>query len=49
MFKTSIAALAAAPLLSGAAFAGPYVNLEATGSYPDGAYSSGGLLSLIHI
>ena len=46
MFKTSIAALAAAPLLaSGAAFAGPYVNLEATGSYPDGAYS----LSLIHI
>ena len=55
MFKTTIAALAAAPLLaSGAAFAGPYVNLEATGSYPDGAYSSGGLeavvgLSLIHI
>ena len=44
MFKTSIAALAAAPLLaSGAAFAGPYVNLEATGSYPDGAYTSGGL------
>ena len=44
MFKTSIAALAAAPLLaSGAAFAGPYVNLEATGSYPDGAYESGGL------
>ena len=40
MFKTSIAALAAAPLLaSGAAFAGPYVNLEATGSYPDGAYT----------
>ena len=32
MFKTSIAALAAAPLLaSGVAFAGPYVNLEATG------------------
>ena len=55
MFKTSIAALAAAPLLAtGAAFAGPYVNLEATGSYPDGAYESGGLeavvgLSLIHI
>ena len=44
MFKTSIAALAAAPLLaSGAAFAGPYVNLEATGSYPDGEYTSGGL------
>ena len=44
MFKTSIAALAAAPLLaSGAAFAGPYVNVEATGSYPDGAYTSGGI------
>ena len=44
MFKTSIAALAAAPLLaSGAAFAGPYVNLEMSGSYPDGAYSSGNL------
>ena len=48
MFKTSIAALAAAPLLaSGAAFAGPYVNWEATGSYPDGAYSSGGLEAVI--
>ncbi len=48
MFKTSIAALAAAPLLaSGAAFAGPYVNLEATGSYPDGAYSSGGLEAVV--
>ena len=48
MFKTSIAALAAAPLLaSGAAFAGPSVNLEATGSYPDGAYSSGGLEAVI--
>ena len=42
MLKTSIAALAAAPLLaSGAAFAGPYVNLEMSGAYPDGAYSSG--------
>ena len=39
MFKSTIAAVAASPfLLSGAAFAGPYVNLEATGSYPDGAY-----------
>ena len=48
MFKTSIAALAAAPLLaSGAAFVGPYVNLEATGSYPDGAYSSGGLEAVV--
>ena len=42
--KSTIAAVAATPLLiSGAAFAGPYVNLEANGSYPDGAYSSGGL------
>ena len=48
MFKTSIAALAAAPLLAtGAAFAGPYVNLEATGSYPDGAYESGGLAAVV--
>ena len=48
MFKTSIAALAAAPLLaSGVAFAGPYVNLEATGSYPDGAYESGGLEAVV--
>ena len=37
-------ALAATPLLfSGSAFAGPYVNLEASGSYPDGAYFSGAL------
>ena len=42
--KSTIAAAAASPFLfAGAAFAGPYVNLEATGSYPDGAYSSGGL------
>jgi hypothetical protein len=39
--KTSIAALAAAPFLfTGAAFAGPYVNVEANASYPDGDYSS---------
>ena len=38
--KSTIAAVAASPFLfTGAAFAGPYVNLEATGSYPDGAYS----------
>ena len=43
-----IAAVAASPFLfAGAAFAGPYVNLEATGSYPDGAYSSGGLEAVI--
>ena len=44
MIKKTFAALAATPLLfSGAAFAGPYVNLEASGSYPDGAYTSGAL------
>ena len=48
MIKSTIAAVAATPLLvSGAAFAGPYVNLEATGSYPDGAYTSGGLEAVI--
>ena len=48
MFKTSIAAIAAAPFLAtSAAFAGPYVNLEATGSYPDGAYTSGGLEAVL--
>ena len=42
MIKSTIAALAATPLLfTSAAFAGPYVNVEASGSYPDGAYSSG--------
>ena len=40
--KSTIAALAASPFLfAGAAFAGPYVNVEASGSYPDGAYESG--------
>ena len=48
MIKSTIAAVAATPLLvSGAAFAGPYVNLEATGSYPDGAYTSGGLEAVV--
>jgi len=46
--KSTIAAIAATPLLvSGAAFAGPYVNLEASGSYPDGAYTSGALEAVI--
>ena len=46
--KSTIAAAAASPFLfAGAAFAGPYVNLEATGSYPDGAYSSGGLEAVV--
>ena len=40
--KTTIAAAAASPFLfAGAAFAGPYVNIEANGSYPDGSYTSG--------
>ena len=39
--KSTIAALAASPLLlSGAAFAGPYVNVEANATYPDGDYTS---------
>ena len=42
--KSTIAAVFAAPfLLSSAAFAGPYVNVEANGSYPDGEYTSGNL------
>ena len=41
--KSTLAAAAAAPfLLSSAAFAGPYVNVEANASYPDGDYSSAG-------
>ena len=48
MIKSTIAAVAATPFLfAGAAFAGPYVNLEATGSYPDGAYASGGLEGVV--
>ena len=42
--KATIAALAASTLsISGAAIAGPYVNIEANGSYPDGSYKSGNL------
>ena len=42
--KSTIAAVAASPFLfAGAAFAGPYVNVEANGSYPDGDYTSGNL------
>ena len=38
--KSTIAAIAASPfLLAGAAFAGPYVNVESNLSYPDGEYS----------
>jgi len=39
--KSTIAAIAASPfLLAGAAFAGPYVNVESNLAYPDGDYSS---------
>ena len=42
--KSTIAAVAASPFLfAGAAFAGPYVNVEANGSYPDGNYTEGAL------
>ena len=42
--KSTIAALAASPFLfAGAAFAGPYVNVEANGSYPAGEYAGGNL------
>ena len=38
--KSTIAAVAASPfLLAGAAFAGPYVNVESNLSFPDGDYS----------
>ena len=40
MFKPLIAALAASPLIAGSAFAGPYVNVEANASYPDGDYDA---------
>ena len=41
--KSTIAAVAASPfLLAGAAFAGPYVNVESNLSYPDGDYASTG-------
>ncbi len=40
--KSTIAAVAASPfILAGAAFAGPYVNVESNLSYPDGDYSTG--------
>ena len=38
--KSTIAAVAASPFLfAGAAFAGPYVNIESNLTYPDGDYS----------
>ena len=46
--KSTIAAIEASPfLLAGAAFAGPYVNVESNISYPDGDYS--GATTDLHI
>ena len=46
--KSTIAAVAASPfLLAGAAFAGPYVNVESNIGYPDGDYS--GATTDIHV
>jgi len=46
--KSTIAAIAASPFLfAGAAFAGPYVNVESNISYPDGDYS--GATTDLHI
>ena len=46
--KSTIAAVAASPfLLAGAAFAGPYVNVESNISYPDGDYT--GATTDLHI
>ena len=38
MFKSVIAAAAAAPLFAGAAFAGPYVNVEANSGWTGSNY-----------
>ena len=47
-FKSTIAAVAASPfLLAGAAFAGPYVNVESNIGYPDGDYD--GATTDLHI
>ena len=46
--KSTIAAIAASPFLfAGAAFAGPYVNVESNLSYPDGEYS--GATTDVHV
>ena len=39
MIKSAFAALAAAPLFAGAAFAGPYVNVEANSGFTGSNYS----------
>ena len=40
MFKSAIAAVAAAPLFAGAAFAGPYVNVETNAGYTGTDYNA---------
>ena len=39
MIKSVFAATAALSMSAGAAFAGPYVNIEGNASYPDGEYT----------
>ena len=43
MFKSTIAALAAAPLFAGAAMAGPYVNVESNSGFYGSDYSGTGI------
>ena len=40
MIKSALAAVAAAPLFAGAAFAGPYVNVETNASYSGNDYNA---------
>ena len=40
MIKSALAAVAAAPLFAGAAFAGPYVNVETNAGYTGNDYDS---------
>ena len=40
MIKSALAAVAAAPLFAGAAFAGPYVNVETNAGYTGNDYNS---------
>ena len=40
MIKSALAAVAAAPLFAGAAFAGPYVNIETNAGYTGNDYNS---------
>jgi len=47
MIKSAFAALAAAPLFAGAAFAGPYVNVEANSGFTGGDYT--GTTTDLHI